>query len=251
MVVRSIFRFLEHLGLYTGLLKGMFTKPENGKVYWKEFMNQCLDIGIRSLPIVTIISAFLGAVMTVQTAYQLVSPIIPKYVMAQVVRDSVILELAPTIICVVLAGVVGSKIASELGNMRVSEQIDALEIMGINTKSYLIFPKLIAALIMIPCLITIAISLSIGGGYVTAIFTGIMSKEQYTYGLIEGFKPFGILVAMVKAFSFAFLIASIPAYYGYNVKGGALEIGRASTTSVVVTCIMILFADYIITMLML
>lgn len=229
----------------------MFTKPENGKVYWKEFMSQCLDIGIRSLPIVTIISAFLGAVMTVQTAYQLVSPIIPKYVMAQVVRDSVILELAPTIICVVLAGVVGSKIASELGNMRVSEQIDALEIMGINTKSYLIFPKMLAALIMIPCLIIIAISLSIGGGYFTAVFTGIMSKEQYTYGLLEGFKAFGILVAMVKAFSFAFLIASIPAYYGYNVKGGALEIGRASTTSVVVTCIMILFADYVITMLML
>ncbi|PSK94843.1 MlaE family ABC transporter permease [Taibaiella chishuiensis] len=244
-------KFFEHLGSYFLMLKGMFTRPENGKVYWKEFMNQCIDIGFRSLPIVIIIAVFLGAVMTVQTAYQLISPIIPKYIMAQVVRDSVILELAPTIICIVLAGVVGSKIASELGNMRVSEQIDALEIMGINTKSYLVMPKIFSALIMIPCLIIIAITLSITGGFLTGILTGIMSKEQYTYGLVEGFKAFGILVAMVKAFTFAFIIASIPAYYGYNVKGGALEIGRASTTAVVVTCIMILFADYVITMLML
>lgn len=244
-------KFFEHLGSYFLMLKGMFTRPENGKVYWKEFMNQCIDIGFRSLPIVIIIAVFLGAVMTVQTAYQLISPIIPKYIMAQVVRDSVILELAPTIICIVLAGVVGSKIASELGNMRVSEQIDALEIMGINTKSYLVMPKIFSAIIMIPCLIIIAITLSITGGFLTGILTGIMSKEQYIYGLVEGFKAFGILVAMVKAFTFAFIIASVPAYYGYNVKGGALEIGRSSTTAVVVTCIMILFADYVITMLML
>ncbi len=214
-------------------------------------MAQCNDIGIRSLPIVSIISVFLGAVMTVMTAYQLVSPVIPKYVMAQVVRDSVILELSPTIICVVLAGVVGSKIASELGNMRVSEQIDALEIMGINTKSYLIFPKVIAAIIMIPALIVLSIALSLIGGYITVVFTKIMATDQYIYGLEEGFIAFNITVALVKAFVFAFLIATIPAYYGYNVKGGALEIGRASTTSVVVTCIMILLADYIITMLML
>lgn len=243
--------FFKHLGNYALLLRGMFTKPENAKVYWKEFMGQCLDIGIRSLPIVIIISVFLGAVMTVQTAYQLISPIIPKYVMAQVVRDSVILELSPTIICIVLAGVVGSKIASELGNMRVSEQIDALEIMGINTKSYLILPKIVAAMIMIPCLIVIAITLSITGGFFTGVFTGIMSSQQYAYGLIDGFKAFGITVAMVKAFTFAFIIASVPSYYGYNVEGGALEIGRSSTTSVIVTCIMILFADYVITMLML
>lgn len=229
----------------------MFSRPENGKVYWKEFMHQCKDIGIRSLPIVIIISVFLGAVMTVQTAYQLISPIIPKYVMAQVVRDSVMLELAPTVICIVLAGVVGSKIASELGNMRVSEQIDALEIMGINTKSYLVFPKIVSALIMIPCLIVIAIFLSIAGGFVTGLLTGIMSAQQYKYGLITDFKAFNLTVAMTKAFSFAFIIASVPAYYGYHVKGGALEIGRSSTTSVIVSCIMILVADYIVTMLML
>lgn len=244
-------KFLSHLGSYSLMLKGMFTRPENGKVYWKEYMHQGFDIGIRSLPIVIIISVFLGAVMIVQTSYQLISPLIQKYIMAQVVRDSVILELAPTIICIVLAGVVGSKIASELGNMRVSEQIDALEIMGINTKGYLIMPKIIMALIMIPCLITLAISLSIIGGWVTAVFANIMSSDQYVYGLINGFRPFTIVVAVVKAFTFAFIIASVPAYYGYNVNGGALEIGRASTTSVIISCIMILLADYIITMLML
>lgn len=244
-------KFFEHFGKYCLMLKSMFSKPENKTVYWKEFMSQCADIGIWSLPIVLIISFFLGAVMTVMTAYQLVSPIIPKYVMAQVVRDSVILELAPTIICIMLAGVVGSKIASELGNMRVSEQIDALEIMGINTKSYLVFPKIGAAVIIIPCLIIIAITTSIIGGYITVLFTKIMSAYQYTYGLEEGFVAYNILVAMVKAVVFAFVIASVPAYYGYHVKGGALEIGRASTTAVVVSCIMVLMADYIITMLML
>lgn len=244
-------RFFEHIGRYTLMLKGMFTKPENSKVYWKEFMHQCFDIGFRSLPIVCIISLFLGAVMTIMTAYQLVSPLIQKYIMAQIVRDSVILELGPTIISIVLAGVVGSKIASELGNMRVSEQIDALEIMGINTKSYLVMPKILASLMMVPCLIIIGIGLSIFGGYVTVIFTKIMSVDEYVFGLEEGFVAFNIVVALVKAFSFAYIISSIPAYYGYNVKGGALEIGRSSTTSVVVSCIVILFADYIITMLML
>lgn len=243
--------FLAHLGKYSQMLAGMFTRPENRKVYWKEFMHQANDIGVRSLPIVIIISVFLGAVMIVQTSYQLVSPMIPDYIMAQVVRDSVMLELSPTIISIVLAGVVGSKIASELGNMRVSEQIDALEIMGINTKAYLVLPKILMSLIMIPSLILISITLSILGGYITSLLANIMSSEQYIYGLINGFIPFNIVVAMVKGFVFSFLIASIPAYYGYHVKGGALEIGRASTTSVIVTCIMILLADYIITMLML
>lgn len=241
----------EHIGSYSIMLSKMVAKPENRKVYWKEFMEQCNDIGIRSLPIVSIISVFLGAVMVIMTAYQLVSPLIEKYIMAQIVRDSVMLELSPTIICVVLAGVAGSKMASELGNMRVSEQIDALEIMGINTHAYLILPKVISSLVMIPLLIIISIFLSIFGGYVTVMFSGIMSVEQYIYGLEEGFIPFNILVAMVKAVVFAFLISTISSYYGYHVKGGALEIGRSSTTAVVVTCIMILIADYIITMLML
>src|ERR1044072_6296199 len=156
-------RFLEHLGKIMLMIKGGISKPENAKVYWIEFMEQCNDIGIRSLPIVLIISIFLGMVLTVQTAYQLVSPLVPKPAVASIVRDSAILELSPTVICIVLAGVVGSKIASELGNMRVSEQIDALEIMGINTKTYLVMPKIIAAMIMVPCLIVLSIAVSIWG----------------------------------------------------------------------------------------
>src|SRR6187431_2326984 len=151
--------FIKDIGRYVMMLKGMFSKPENGKMYWKEFMHQCGEIGIGSLGIVVLISFFIGAVSTLQTAYQLVSPIIPKETIAQIVRDTIILEFAPTLVCIVLAGVIGSKIASELGNMRVSEQIDALEIMGINTKAYLIFPKIAAALLTIPLLVVISMVL--------------------------------------------------------------------------------------------
>src|SRR5580698_8741189 len=163
--------FFAHFGRYLLMLWGMFSKPENVKMYWKEFMRQCNDIGIGSLGIVAIISVFMGAVSTVQTAYQLVSPIIPQATIAQIVRDTVILEFAPTLICIVLAGVVGSKIASELGNMRVSEQIDALESMGINTKSYLIAPNIGAAMLTIPMLVVIAAVLGIVGGRVVGSVT--------------------------------------------------------------------------------
>src|ERR1044072_7587831 len=157
-------KILAETGRFILFIKGMFTRPENFKVYWKEFMHQCSDIGIGSLGIVAIISFFIGGVYAVQTAYQLVSPLIPKSAIAQIVRDTVILEFAPTLVCIVLAGVVGSKIASALGNMRVSEQIDALEIMGINTKSYLVAPKIAGALITIPMLVVISMSLGIWGG---------------------------------------------------------------------------------------
>lgn len=242
---------LAHFGKILLMLKEGFAKPENARVYWKEFMEQCNDIGIRSLPIVLIISVFLGMVLTVQTAYQLVSPLVPKPVIAGIVRDSTILELSPTVICIVLAGVVGSKIASELGNMRVSEQIDALEIMGINTKTYLVLPKIVAALIMVPCLIVISIAVSIWGGYIAGMFSSILSKEQFHQGLTQGFLAYNLFFAITKAFVFAFIISVIPSYYGYYVEGGALEIGRASTTAVIVSCILILLADYLLTVFML
>ncbi|MGC4103255.1 MlaE family ABC transporter permease [Ferruginibacter sp.] len=238
--------FFTHFGRYLLMLKGMISKPENMKMYWKEFMHQCVEIGIGALGIVVIISVFMGAVSAVQTAYQLVSPIIPKSTIAQIVRDTVILEFAPTLVCIVLAGVIGSKIASELGNMRVSEQIDALEIMGINTRAYLIMPKIAAALITIPLLVILAMALGIWGGRLAGTASGILSTDTYDRGLIENFMPFNVRFAMYKAITFAFIISSIPAYYGYYVKGGALEIGRSSTKSVVVSCVMILFADYIL-----
>lgn len=238
--------FFNEIGRYLLMIKGMFSKPENFKMYWREFMHQCTEIGIGSLGIVVIISVFMGAVSTVQTAYQLTSPFIPKYTIAQVVRDTVILEFAPTLVSIVLSGVVGSKIAGELGNMRVSEQIDALEIMGINTRAYLVGPKILAALVVIPMLIVLAAMLGIWGGRLAGTLSGIISGDEFDKGLLLGFVPYNVFFALSKAYTFAFLISSIPAYYGYNVKGGALEIGRASTKAVVVTCVSVLFADYIL-----
>ena len=234
------------LGEFLLMIKGMFTKPEHWRMYWKELMHQCVELGIGSLGIVSIISLFIGAVSTLQTAYQFVSPIIPRSVIAQIVRDSVILEFAPTITCIVLAGVVGSKISSELGNMRVSEQIDALEIMGINTKAFLILPKIIAALITIPLLVIIAMTLGIWGGRMIGDFTGILPHEIYDRGLLDSFVPYNVTFALTKAYTFAFIITAIPAYFGYNVRGRALETGRASTPAVVNSCIMILLADYLL-----
>jgi phospholipid/cholesterol/gamma-HCH transport system permease protein len=233
------------------MLKGMLSKPENPKLYWKEYMHQCSEIGIGSLGIVMIISVFMGAVSAVQTSYQISNPLINKIIISQIVRDTVILEFAPTLICVVLAGVVGSKISSELGNMRVSEQIDALEIMGINTKTYLVLPKIAAAITTIPMLVIVSMFLGIYGGRITASMSGVLSADTYDKGLMEQFIPYNVFFAMMKAYTFAFFLSSIPAYFGYYVNGGSLEIGRSSTKSVVITCIVILFADYILAALLL
>jgi phospholipid/cholesterol/gamma-HCH transport system permease protein len=243
--------FFSQFGRYLLLMKGMFSRPENAKMYWKEFMHQCSEIGIGSLGIVVIISFFMGAVSALQTAYQISSPIIPKSTIAQIVRDTVILEFAPTLVCIVLAGVVGSKIASELGNMRVSEQIDALEIMGINTKTYLVLPKILAALMMIPLLVVISAALGIWGGRFAGVSSGIISPNVFDSGLVNDFVPFNVFFALIKGYTFSFIISSIPAYYGYHVEGGSLEIGRASTKAVVVSCVAILFADYILAALLL
>jgi len=244
-------KILSDVGKYFLMLGGMFSKPENWRMYWKEFMHQCSEIGIGSLGIVGIISIFIGAVSTIQTAYQLVSPLIPRSTIAQIGRDTVILEFAPTLVSIVLAGVIGSKIASELGNMRVSEQIDALEIMGVNTKAYLVLPKIIAGLVVIPMLVVISMVLGIWGGRLAGTLSGIISVDTYDKGLLEGFVPYNVFFAMAKAYTFAFIISSVPSYYGYYVTGGSLEIGRSSTRSVVVSCILILFGDYVLSALLL
>ena len=244
-------KIFSDLGRYILMIRNTFSRPENFKMYWKEFMHQCNDIGIGSLGIVSIISIFMGAVSAVQTAYQLVSPLIPKSTIAQIVRDTVILEFAPTLVCIVLAGVVGSKIASELGNMRVSEQIDALEIMGINTKAYLVGPKILASLVVIPMLVVIAAVLGIYGGRLAGTAANILSASTYDKGLLEGFLPYNAVFALVKAYTFAFIISSVSSFFGYYVKGGSLEIGRSSTKAVVVSCILILFADYLLSALLL
>jgi phospholipid/cholesterol/gamma-HCH transport system permease protein len=238
--------FFTLFGKYLLMLKGMFTATENKRMFWKEYIRQCVDIGIGSLPIVVIISFFLGAVTTVQTASQLVSPLVPLATIGIVVRDSILLEFAPTFLSIVLAGVVGSKIASELGNMRVSEQIDALEIMGVNTKSYLILPKILGAITTVPLLVGISAVIGIWGGYLVGSWTNVVPAEIFITGIRKGFMINYVLIGFYKSFIFAIIISTVPAFYGYYVKGGALEIGKAGTKSVVVSCILILIADYIV-----
>ena len=233
------------------MLKGMFTATENKMMFWREYIKQCVDIGIGSLPIVVIISFFLGAVMTVQTAAQLVSPLIPLSTVGIIVRDGMLLEFAPTILSIVLAGVVGSKISSELGNMRVSEQIDALEIMGINTKAFLILPKILASFIVVPLLVIYSGVLSILGGRFAGTMANILSAETFDKGLLINFNPYNVTFSLIKAYTFSFIISGISSYYGYHVKGGALEIGQASTKAVVTSCIAILLADYALASLLL
>jgi phospholipid/cholesterol/gamma-HCH transport system permease protein len=209
------------------------------------------NIGVGSLGIVAIISFFVGAVTTVQTAYQLVSPLIPLRVIGTIVSDSSLLELAPTITCLVLAGKVGANIASEVGNMRVTEQIDALEVMGINSSGFLGLPKIIAGLIMIPMLIIIANFLMITGGIIAASMTRIVPPSDFIQGARDTFKMFTVSVSMVKATVFAFLITSVSTYEGYFTSGGALEVGEAGTRAVTRACVLILIADFVIAKLML
>ena len=238
--------FFTHFGKYLLMLKGMFTKTDSPRMFWKEYIRQCYDIGIGSLPIVVIISFFLGAVMTVQTSAQLVSPMIPLSTIGIIVRDGMILDFAPTFLSIVLAGVVGSKIASELGNMRTTEQIDALEIVGINSRNYLILPKILGAFTMVPMLVGISAVIGIWGGYLVGGWTGAIPNELYITGIRKGLNTDYISIAFYKSFIFAFIISTVPAYFGYHVQGGALEIGKASTRSVVVSCILILIADYLV-----
>ncbi|MCU7693697.1 MlaE family ABC transporter permease [Haoranjiania flava] len=241
--------FIKTIGDYLLLLKtAFFSKPENFKLYLKEFFDQAAFMGINTIPIVLVVSIFLGAVTVVQIAYQLVSPLVPLTSISQVARDIILLELSPTILSIILAGVIGSKIASEIGNMRVSEQIDALEIMGVNSASYLITPKVLASLFAIPILVIFSIIVGIIGGRIAATMSGIVSGDIYDMGLQIGFKMFNVWYALTKAFTFAFIISTASAYYGYKIQGGSgsLEIGEATTRAVVTSAILILIADYVI-----
>jgi phospholipid/cholesterol/gamma-HCH transport system permease protein len=243
-------KIFNHLGKYIKLLALMFSRPEKPGMYWKETMRQMNDIGVGSLPIVAMISFFIGAVTVIQTAYQIIGSFIPEYYVGYIVRDSLLLELAPTITCLVLAGKVGSNMASELGTMRISEQIDALEIMGINTPGYLIAPKILAAMVMIPLLVICAAALGMVGGYVATVSSSGLDNASYLRGLMAFFNPFYINIMLWKSIVFAFLLTSISSYQGYNVSGGALEIGKASTRAVVFSSVMILVADYILAILL-
>ncbi|MFW0715900.1 MlaE family ABC transporter permease [Pedobacter sp. N23S346] len=240
-----------NFGRYILLLKSVFRRPEKLKIYLKEIAKQMDYVGVGSLGLIAIISTFIGAVMTLQIAFQLVSDFIPKTIIGSVNRDSSILELSPTISAIVLAGKIGSAISSEIGSMRVTEQIDALEIMGINAPGYLILPKIISGITMVPMLVIISMFLSISGGYIGGSVSGAVTPAEYLQGITTDFNPYTIVVALVKAFVFGFIITSVPAYEGFYVRGGALEVSQASTRAVVISCISILVCDYLVTQLLL
>jgi phospholipid/cholesterol/gamma-HCH transport system permease protein len=229
----------------------VFSKPEKFNIYRENTFKEMMSLGIGSMGIVAIISLFMGAVITIQTASNIDSPWIPSYTVGFTTRQSVILEFSPTIIALILAGKIGSNIASEIGTMRVTEQIDALEIMGINSASYLTLPKIIAALFINPFIIIYSMFLGMFGGWLVAVSTGIVTSNQYIYGLQYDFKPFDITYSLIKTVVFAFVITSIPAYHGYYTRGGALEVGRSSTRAVVYSSIAILVVNYLLTQLLL
>ncbi|WDF54563.1 MlaE family ABC transporter permease [Mucilaginibacter sp. KACC 22063] len=238
-------------GKYILLIRLSFKRPEKFSVYWAEVMREMVSIGVGSLGIISIISVFIGAVATIQTAFQLVSDLIPKSIVGGITRDSTILEFSPTISALVLAGRVGSSIASQIGTMRVTEQIDALEIMGVNAPGYLIAPKVISGVTMIPLLNIISIALGLIGGYIACAASGDVSTSDYMTGLTDGFNPVSMQVSIVKSIFFGFIITTVCAYQGFYTSGGALEVGQSATRGVVYSCIMILFADLVISRVML
>jgi phospholipid/cholesterol/gamma-HCH transport system permease protein len=238
--------FAFHFGRYLDLLWDSFSRPERLKIYWRETLRQMDDIGVGSLIIVAIIAVFMGAVAAVQFAYQLDGQLVPSYYIGYIVRDLAIIESAPTITCLVLAGKVGSNMASEIGGMRQKEHIDAMEIMGVNTAAFLILPKIIAAMIMIPLLVALAAGLAIVGGYMAVVIPETIPSSAYIKGLQSFFVPYNVFIMFVKAFIFAFILTTVSCYKGYYVEGGSVELGAASTQAVVVSDILILLADFLI-----
>lgn len=244
-------KLLYSLGKYLLLLKLVFGKPEKASLYRKQIILEIENLGIDSLGIVIIISIFMGAVVAIQTAANIDSPLMPIWSVGFTTRQSIILEFSPTIVSLILAGKVGSRIASEIGTMRVTEQIDALEIMGINSAGYLILPKIIASMFINPIIIIISMFMGILGGWLAAAFTGIVTIHNYLYGLQIYFDAYHVFYALIKTVCFAFLIASVSGYHGYYTHGGALEVGKASTKAVVYSSIMIILANLILTQLLL
>ncbi|MCX6231714.1 MAG: ABC transporter permease [Bacteroidetes bacterium] len=244
-------KILSEVGKYLILMKEVFHKPEKASIYKKQLLLEMDNLGLDSLGIVAIISVFMGAVVTIQMAFNVDSPLIPLYTIGFATRKSVILEFSPTIVSLILAGKVGSRIASEIGTMRVTEQIDALEIMGINTASFLILPKIVACVLMYPFIILISMFLALAGGWLSGVLTGLVASSDYVYGLQYQFKMFDITYALIKTVVFAFLTASVSGHYGYFTSGGALEVGRSSTKAVVNSSIMIILFNLILTQLLL
>ncbi|MGZ3866113.1 MAG: MlaE family ABC transporter permease [Bacteroidia bacterium] len=228
-------------------MKRAFSKPEKFSVYRNQFFFEVNNIGITSLGIVSIISIFMGGVVTIQAAFGFTSPWVPLYAVGFTARESIILEFSPTIVSLILAGKVGSNIASEIGSMRISEQIDALEIMGVNSSAFLILPKIVAGVFIFPFLVAISMFLGLLGGYVMGVATGACTSYQYIFGIQTFFMPWKLSYSFFKSAVFGFIITSVASYCGYYVKGGALEVGKGSTKAVVYASILILLSNFVIT----
>lgn len=242
---------IEKVGEYSSLMYRTFTKPDRWSIFWKQYVNEVKKQGIDSLAIVVIISTFIGAVITIQMVLNTENPLLPTYSTGLATRDTLLLEFSSSIMCLILAGKVGSNIASEIGTMRITEQIDALDIMGVNSANYLILPKIIAFMTVIPCLVLVSMFVGIIGGYCVGIFTDIITVHDYEEGIQYAFIPFYVTYSVIKGVVFAFIIASVSSYYGYTVKGGALEVGKSSTDAVVNSSVLILLFNVMLTKLLL
>jgi phospholipid/cholesterol/gamma-HCH transport system permease protein len=239
------------IGNYVLLMQKVFSRPQKGRIFWDQLMTEINSLGLESLGIVAFISAFMGAVVSIQTAYNITSPLIPMSMVGFTVRQSVILEFSPTVMSLILAGKVGSRIASEIGTMRVTEQIDALEIMGVNSANYLIFPKITASILINPVLIIFSMWMGILGGWIAMVATGLCSTNDYVQGARIDFMGYTIFYAITKTVFFAFIIASVSGFYGYITQGGALEVGQASTKAVVFSSVIIILFNLVLTQLLL
>lgn len=233
------------------MLGQVFRRPQKTKIFRESFFKEVEELGLKSLGIVTFISFFVGGVVAIQTALNVDSPWIPKYLIGFATKRSIILEFAPTFMSIILAGKVGSYITSSIGTMRVTEQIDALEVMGVNSLNYLVLPKVIAAVAFYPFIVLLAMFLGILGGWASGFMTGLFSSDNFIEGIRLDFKPYLIQYALIKTMVFAFVIATIPSYFGYYVKGGSLEVGQASTQSVVWTSVVIILLNYFLTQMLL
>lgn len=244
-------KVINNIGKYIIMMTIVFSKPEKWRIFRIRLFQEIEFIGIKSIPIVALMSTFMGGVIALQTASNMDSPWLPQYTIGYITRSSTILEFSPTIISLILAGKVGSNIASEIGTMRVTEQIDALEIMGVNSLNYLVLPKITAAMLFFPVLIIFSIGLSLVGGWLTLTMSDLASTDTYIFGIRSFYTDLELQYALTKAVVFAFLITSIASFYGYYTKGGALDVGRSSTQSVVSSSIAILIANFFLTQMIL
>lgn len=238
-------------GRYCMFMARVFSLPDKWKIFYRRTISEVVKLGVDSIPLVLVISVFIGAVIAIQMQLNISSPLIPAYSVGLATRDIVLLEFSNSILCLILAGKVGSNIASEIGTMRVTEQIDALEIMGINSANFLVLPKVIAFVVFMPVLVAFCIGTALFGGYAVALVTDLITVSRYVYGLQALFQEWYVWYGIIKSLVFAYIIASVASFFGYYVKGGALDVGRSSTNAVVSSSILILLFDVILTKLLL